>query len=178
MVRSAGRGITTPLVLAAVVLCACVAAAVACSGGTSAQPASEGLRYEASTRLVDSSVLGRVPTVIATLVVTNLADTTKRFLWADCVDGGPVWLRAYRVNGDRTPVWSSYTAYREFQCDLVLHYQDVAPGGQWRFDLPLRVSKILADTLPAGTYSFTVSADGLQPVNRNELPAGQLTLSP
>jgi len=117
--------------------------------------------------------------VIASLVVTNLADTTRRFLWADCVNGGPVWLRMYRSRSDSKPVWDSYaaTAQQDLQCDLVLHYRDVAPGGQWRFDLPLKVSEILGDTLPAATYSFTVSADGLQPVNRDELPAGQLTLT-
>lgn len=157
-------------------LSAVLISAPACSSGTATQATRVGLRYEVSTRLADSSVLGRAPTIIATLVVTNVADTTQRLEWGDCFTGGPVWVRAYRAPGDRKLVWDANRAYPGIYCLLVGHYRYLLPGGQWQYNLPVRVSEVLGDSLPAGTYSFTISASSLSPANREELPAGQLTL--
>lgn len=174
-----GSGIQTTGVLrwfAAGMLSAVLIFASACSSGTATQATKAGLRYEVSTRLADSSVLGRAPTIIATLVVTNVADTTQRLDWIDCPTGGPVWVRAYRMPGDRKLVWDANLAYPGIQCLLVGRYRDLLPGAQWQYNLPVRVSEVLGDSLPAGTYSFTVSASSLSPAYREELPAGQLTL--
>lgn len=147
-------------------------------GGATTQATTAGLRYEATTELGTSSVLGlgAGPTVLATLVITNVGDTTQRISWSDCYTGGPVWLRAYQVNGDRKLVWDANRAFADLYCDLVGHYRDVQPGAHWQFTLPVPVRKILGDSLPNGSYSFTVSAAALEPVNANELPAGQLVL--
>jgi hypothetical protein len=148
-----------------------------CGGGQATQIIGPTLRYEASTQPADSSGWGKAPTVLATLIVTNLADTTQHLRWADCVTGGPVRLRAYSTLGGLRRVWDSNWAYPGFDCILILHGRDVPPGGQWQFTLPVQVSRILGDSLPLGTYAFTVDAQELEPGKTGELPAGQLTLS-
>lgn len=151
--------------------------AVACSSGTAPEGTSRGLRYEASTRLVDSSGWGRKPTVLASLVVTNVADTVQRLQYSDCIEGGPVRLRATTTIGARTATWDSYRGFPEFQCLLVLYNRTLPPRGQTRFDLAVPISRILGDSLSPGTFSFTVDAAELQPAYRGELMAGQLSLN-
>jgi hypothetical protein len=77
-------------------------------------------------------------------------------------------------------VWDADRAYARdgVYCDLVLRHYDLLPGGQWSYSLPVQVRRVLGDSLPAGTYSFTVSAFALQPAKADEMPAGQLTLTP
>ena len=147
-----------------------------CGGGTVTTVPTARLRYEATTRLADSSGWGKAPTVMATLVVANLTDTTQRFRWSDCVTGGPIRLRAYSTDGNRKLVWDSNWAYPGLECILVLRVRDVPPAGQWQFTLPVQVSRVLGDSLSAGSYTFTVDAGDLDPAKSGELAAGQLTL--
>lgn len=135
-----------------------------------------GLSFEAATRLTDSSIYGSATTVLATLTVTNTADTTERVLWADCFVGGPVRLRAYASADPGRIAWDSNVAYQARLCDLVEHYQDVAPGRTWTYTAPVPVADILGDSLPPGGFAFTISAEYLQPSNPVPLPAGRLTL--
>ena len=158
------------------ILCT-LAVTLGCGRGRPTQASGSALRYEASTQLADSSGWGKAPTVMATLTITNLADTTQHFRWSDCVTGGPVRLRAYSTLRDPRRVWDSNWAYPGIYCILVLHGRDVPPGGQWQFTLPVQVSRILGDSLPLGTYAFTVDAQALESGRTGELSAGQLTLT-
>lgn len=136
----------------------------------------EGLRFETRMESAASSPFGPGPAVLARLVVTNTADTSQRLLWTPCWTAGPIWLRAYLAGTTRV-AWDSNIAYRSRACFLVLKYRDVSPGAKWEYVSTIPVQDILGDTLPSGVYSFTITASQLQPANRAELPAGELTLT-
>lgn len=150
--------------------------ATACSSTPTAPPSNQfGMELTAASSLVDNAGPGVGPGVELSLTVTNRADTTARIYWGDCASTGPLVVRVTR-QGSSTPVWNSLDAYAKVICDLVRHYADVAPGQQWEYDRTIPVRDILGDSLPAGSYTFTASAQFLEPGFSSSIPAGVLAL--
>lgn len=150
----------------------------ACSGTTAPSEPSEeqfGMEVTAAASLVQGSGPGIGPGVYVSLNLRNRADTTARIYWGECASTGPLVVRASRT-GNSTPAWSSLDAYAKVICDLVRHYADVAPGQHWEYDRTIPVRDILGDSLAAGSYAFTASAQFLEPGFSNSISAGVLTL--
>lgn len=147
-----------------------------CGDSTSPLPIEHGLRVGASVKLVQTEA-GDTIQVQADLIVQNAADSTQDIEW-DCPVGRSLLLIAFTADGNRSPVWTSQDAISDYVCPADAFVRRLAPGDTAKVTLFVPVTTILGDTLPAGPYSFDVSAKGLVPSFSEEIPAGTLTLAP
>lgn len=173
MISSVGREIRgSHGVLGRIVL---VSLALACSRAPASTDPVKSFTLSVLAALGADTALGR-PAVIATLKVTNTADSTQRIAWAECPSNGPLTIRVHSRPGGPV-VWNSVDAYSKVNCIADLHYVNLAPAETWTYQRLVPVADILGDSLPNGTYEFSTSSPWLEPGFPDEISAGDLVLS-
>ncbi|HEV8409208.1 MAG TPA: hypothetical protein VGQ30_01785 [Gemmatimonadaceae bacterium] len=143
--------------------------AIAACGRSVLNPSGAGVVVtSASVALVSTK-----DTVRAQLTLKNISDTVATVHFSVCTFLDGLSVRAYRAGGPTVPVWDSGLN------DLVAcddpELLTLQPGESHLFAQKHSVAQILGDSLPSGSYRFTVSALYFRP----SLPAemGTVTLS-
>jgi hypothetical protein len=155
-------------------LAALVFAVAACSTATGVQT------IPAFTEAATTSVLasGSERSMYASLAITNVSLTTQTLSWGfDCSGAGALRIRAYRATGGaHTLVWDSDKVRRQLGCLTQLVQRVLNPGDAATIAQYIPVASILGDSLPAGSYDVTITAE-TTPVLSGESDAGATLLS-
>ncbi|MDB4874937.1 MAG: hypothetical protein JWM41_1383 [Gemmatimonadetes bacterium] len=121
---------------------------------------------------------GNARAVYATLTVTNGAAAARTLSWGyDCAGAGALRVRAYRVaGGTRAIAWDSDRLPRMLGCLTQLAERTLGPGEATAIHQSIAVASILGDSLAAGPYELTVTAETTPPLPL-EVVASTLTLT-
>jgi hypothetical protein len=113
-------------------------------------------------------------TVVALLTLKNFGDTATTIYYSTCTTGGGLSVRAYREGGSPLPAWDS-GLQRTGVCDSP-DLITLQPGESHLFTQKHHVAQILGDSLPSGSYRFTVSALYFRPSLPTEMGTASLSL--
>lgn len=156
----------------AVAILAAVAAAVTSCGSSVTESIVDGDLRETSSVRIDSS---GVRVLVATLTLENVADAPRPILWGeDCFGNGPLDVRMFRGS---TLVWESSRVTSDVACPTRAIQSTIAAHGSASFEWRITLAALLGDSLPAGTYSFTVQPTLASPLLTSQSNAGVLSVA-
>jgi hypothetical protein len=139
---------------------------MACNRSPAGPVTEHRLRAVAATNLADNGVH-----VVATLTVHNDSSAAQLLEYGGC---GPIAVRVYRTDAANA-IWDSDRAIHTL-CTQGASALTIASGDSHEFRRTLTNTDILGDSLPDGTYRFTVSGRSLNPSLPTEIETGTLSL--
>jgi hypothetical protein len=121
-----------------------------------------------------ASLVPTKDTVFAQITLKNVSDTATTIYYSTCTIGAGLSVRAYREGGSALLAWDSGLQHTSVcdSPDLIT----LQPGESHLFTQKHGVAQILGDSLPTGSYRFTVSALYFRPSLPAEMGAATLSL--
>jgi hypothetical protein len=123
---------------------------------------------------VSASLVPTMDTVVAQLTLKNVGDTATTVQYSTCTFLAGLSVRAYREGGSTMPAWDSGLDDNA-ACDSP-DLITLQPGESHLFAQRHGVAQILGDSLPSGSYRFTVSALYFRPSLPIEMATSTLSL--
>jgi hypothetical protein len=138
---------------------------VAPAGGVEDGVLRDGVRYTASTAVLESFPVQ----LHTTVTLVNTGRTTARL---EFPSGCVALLRAYGSATATEPVWDQATVV---MCTMALQLLDLAPGESRSYSMRTDAREVLGDSLPDGTYHLRarIAVNGAAV----EVPAGAVELA-